>query len=358
MVVSHPPDKQSIWKTIGSGFKKVVSGTGAGLKYIYKTGQEHSHYTLPVLNGLVGDKLAANKDSRAIQMSFRSDGKDVEPTALIPDNLKSLHSGTVVIFVHGLMADEVFWQTNGTEQGGYGPALKKDAGILPLYVRYNTGLHISENGRLLSDLIQKLVDSSPAIGKIHLIAHSMGGLVSRSAGYYAGVQKQNWTQKLASVVLLGVPNDGSYLEKLGHLTTFVLRQVWSFHTRLIAKIADERSNGIKDLRWGFMVDEDWASGDSDGLLSARRTPVPPLPNTKYYVLVGSLTETEIAVVSTYFGDGLVGTASANGQIFKTRDSASDLVEFRVFPGTSHVGLLAHPEVYQCIHKIQVNQSSG
>ncbi|MBL8021122.1 MAG: hypothetical protein JNM27_15735 [Leptospirales bacterium] len=348
----------SFWKNVWSGTKKGAQAIGRGIGFAYQKGSENTHYLLPVLNGVVGDKLAESGHSRAIQMSFRLDGMDVATTD--PRLRATVERGAnVLIFVHGLMADEVLWQEHAPGKPGFAPRLAEAAGLTALYVRYNSGLHVSENGRALSNLIQSFVDQySP--GSIDIVAHSMGGLVSRSAGYYAGVQDQNWTSKLRRVVLLGVPNDGSYLEKLGHLTTTILKTIWTIPTRIIGDIANQRSNGIKDLRWGFLVDEDWKAAGAEGLLSVKRTDVPPIENVTYYVVVGTLTKDDQSPVNLYFGDGLVGRRSATGEVFRraqagAEEDQQDFLVFRVFAGLGHVALIMNEDVYEYVKGVLVGE---
>lgn len=343
-------DKKSIWNNLMSGIQKVSQSTLETLTFVYEKGDEHKHYLIPALNGVVGDKLEEEKNSLAIQMSFRKNNKDISIDELsLKENLQN-SNGDLVLFVHGLMADEVLWEEPSRGKKGYGVLLGEEKGKTILYLRYNTGRHISQNGRSLSNLLQELIDTyGDSIQKITIIAHSMGGLVTRSSCYYAGVQNQNWISKVKKIYLIGVPNDGAFLEKMGHLTTIILKKIWNFQTRLIAKIADERSNGIKDLRWGFMVDEDWQSPDANNLMHVTRKLIPPMNGVMYYIFVGTLMENETNVVSQYFGDGLVGKRSAAGEIFSTSDSLHrDFLVFRVFPKLNHVSLLTNPDVYATI----------
>lgn len=340
-------NKKSIWKSLMSGIEKVSQSTLSTLTFVYEKGDEHKHYLLPALNGIVGDKLDEEKNSLAIQMSFRKLNEDISiPDLSISDSLKET-DGDLVIFVHGLMADEVLWDEPSRGKKGFGVLLKEEKNKTILYLRYNTGRHISQNGRTLSNLLENLHEKyGNDIKSITLIAHSMGGLVTRSSCYYAGLQNQSWVLKVKKIYLLGVPNDGAFLEKIGHLTTFILKKIWNFQTRLIAKIADERSNGIKDLRWGFMVDEDWQSSTANDLLNVTRKSLPPLKGVKYYIIVGTLMENEMNVVSQYFGDGLVGKQSATGEIFSTSDLQNDnFLVFRVFPKIHHISLLTNSDVY-------------
>lgn len=341
--------ERSAWEKFTGALKGAAEAAIKGIGYVYRKGDENKHFVLPAVNGLIGDKLAEMKDPRAISMSFRMDGRDV-PVSRVLAAIEN--TGTVVVFVHGLMADEILFQKI-SDGPGYGPRLDASTKSTSLYVRYNSGRHISENGRDLSQLLQELVaQSGDRITRLVLIAHSMGGLVTRSAGYYGSASSAAWTKRLSDVVLIGVPNDGSYLEKFGHLATFILAQIWNYPTRLVGRIANERSNGIKDLRWGFMVDEDWQQENADALTGVKRVPVPPLPGVRYHVLLGSLTKDFDSPLAMYFGDGLVGTRSASGaSLALSSDPDKPVVEFRTFPETGHISLLGNESAYAYIESI-------
>jgi pimeloyl-ACP methyl ester carboxylesterase len=354
-----PPAGQELPDAAPSRWKRAIRAVGRAATvpfntagFLYRTGQENIHFTLPVLNGAFGDQLAERQDRRAIRMSFRRHAADVPVSAL------RLTPGTkgprkVVVFLHGLMGDEVIWQA-GSGEGGlrYGPRLQQEAGTVCLYVRYNTGLHISQNGQLLHALLTELLAAYPdAIGRLSLVGHSMGGLVIRSAGYYAAQATPpetgiSWLTHLQDVFLLGVPNDGSFLEQNSHFTSVVLRKINLRPTRFISGLIDKRSNGIKDLRHAILVDDDWQDPHADDLFPPR-TLVPPLPGVRYHVLVGSLLKSANSALHDYFGDGLVGAGSALGRVFG--DPAlppEQQISTRVFPKLHHGTLLSNPEVYQ------------
>jgi pimeloyl-ACP methyl ester carboxylesterase len=363
---------------------------GAG--YLVRSGKAHQHFFLPVLNGALGDQLAARYDSRAIRMSFRRGGHDVAVADL---RLAEPHQKTVV-FVHGLMGDEFIWQTGFQDPPGsrrYGPRLAEEAHVRALYVRFNSGLHLSENGRELSRLLTELVDTYPdAIGELVLVGHSMGGLIIRSAGHYASlkgevkmkneklkivdeelapkadhppgpppddaflifnsqflINKASWLAHLRSVFLLGTPNDGSWLEQNSHFTARLLHRIDLFPTRFLSKALNKRSNGIKDLRYSILVDEDWQDAHADDL-TPPRTAVPPLPGVQYHILMGAwLRATRPSALREYFGDGLVGQGSARGHDTFGNEAALPAgasVRTAVFSQQHHGGLLTHPEVFQ------------
>ena len=342
-----------------------------GAAQLYQSGRAYQHFFLPVLNGALGDQLAARHDPRAISMSFRRGGHDVAVADL---GLSEPHQKTVV-FVHGLMGDELIWQTGFEEKSGgllrYGPRLAAEAGVRVLYVRYNTGLHISENGRALHQLLTDLLGTYPdALGELVLVGHSMGGLLIRSACYYASAPSEQptgkkgttskkkiadpapWLAHVRSVFLLGVPHDGSYLEQNGLLVERLLKRINLFPTRFVSEAIARRSNGIKDLGQALLVDEDWQQPD-DPALPRPRTVVPLLPGVRYHVLVGAWLRTSLPrAVRDYFGDGLVGAASGQGELFGDETTLPPGTSVRTahFGHQHHVGLLRHPEVYHYLRQ--------
>jgi pimeloyl-ACP methyl ester carboxylesterase len=350
-----------------------------GATQLYQSGRAHQHFFLPVLNGALGDQLAARHDSRAIDISFRRGGHDVAVADL---GLSEPRQKTVV-FVHGLMGDEYIWQTSFEDASGgplrYGPRLAAEASVRVLYMRYNTGLHISENGRALHRLLSELLLTYPdALGELVLVGHSMGGLVIRSAGYYAGEAEKirtkasakktkkaasspapeplasasSWLAHLGSVFLLGVPHDGSYLEQNGLLVERLLKRINLFPTRFVSEAIARRSNGIKDLGQALLVDEDWQQPD-DPALPRPRTVVPLLPGVRYHVLVGAWLRANLPrAVRDYFGDGLVGAASGQGQLFGDETTLPPGTSVRTarFGQQHHGGLLRHPEVYHYLRQ--------
>ncbi|MFD2721794.1 esterase/lipase family protein [Hymenobacter monticola] len=368
---SNPPSR--FRRALGAvGRAALLPVRGAG--YLVRSGQAHQHFFLPVLNGALGDQLAARFDKRAIRMSFRRGGHDVA----VADLRLSEPRQKTVVFVHGLMGDELIWQTGFQDAPGsrrYGPRLAEETRCRALYLRYNSGLHLSENGRELSRLLTELVTSYPdAIGELVLVGHSMGGLIIRSAGYYGqlGVKSEElkslgssadilpfnpqlltqpapWLAHLRSVFLIGTPNDGSWLEQNSHLTARLLERINLFPTRFLSKALNQRSNGIKDLRYSILVDEDWQDAHAHDL-TPPRTPVPPLPGVHYHILMGSwLRTTRPAALREYFGDGLVGHGSARGPATFGDEAALPAgahVRTAVFSQQHHGGLLTHPEVFQ------------
>lgn len=350
------PTEPSGWSRFLSAVARAAGATGRGFAALYRLSAENTHFLRPVLNGFVGDQLA--EEGQGIQMSFRVNGRDV-PIEGLDLNRRLVGPGrTVVVFVHGLMCDEVIFhdtrfQSTSPEMPGHGARLEQELGYTVLYLRYNSGLHISENGQAFADLLQQLTDHcGDRLERLVLVGHSLGGLVTRSAGHYGAAQGHSWIDRLRTVVLVGVPHHGSYVEQLANLASFVLHRIPNFATSLSGAIIDQRSNGIKDLRFGIMVEEDWRDRPYDDRLYVERTVVPPLPGVDYHVLAGTLPENDQSPIARYFGDGLVSRSSAMGEaIVSAHDPLRYHGTYHMFPGTGHFDILINPKVGKYITEV-------
>ena len=314
---------------------------------------------LAVVNGLFGDALAERSSPSAIPMTIRSS------SGALPLDREGLAAampgatGRIALLVHGLMSTESVWAFPGEPRTTYGTLLARDRDVTPLYLRYNTGRHISVNGRELARLLHRLVAAWPVrVQDITLIGHSMGGLVVRSACHYApatrlrhGVARfrRSWTSKVRRVVLVGVPNTGAPLEVLANVVSSALWSLPIPATRLVGLGLDARSAGIKDLRFGAILDEDWVEQDP----AARERPVPhqvaPLRRARYLIVAGSVTADPAHPVTLVLGDALVTPSSASG----TLDVGAGLfpgATVRMFPKVTHIALANRPEVYDAINR--------
>ena len=61
------------------------------------------------------------------------------------------------MFLHGLCETEDAWALHGDRVAPYGRRLTGELGFTPVYLRYNSGRHISANGRTLAALLNELV---------------------------------------------------------------------------------------------------------------------------------------------------------------------------------------------------------
>jgi len=297
---------------------------------------------LAVLNATLGDELAAQGSPLAIPMAIRVDRTDVSPR---PEALAAAFpepTPKVAVFLHGLGETEESWRlhadrhSEGTDST-YGSRLATDLGYSPLYLRYNTGLHISENGRHLSCLLGEVVAAWPTpVSEIVLVGHSMGGLVARSACHQAQTRGHTWIERVRHVVYLGTPHLGAPLEQWVSRLTGVLRRL--NEARAFASVLDRRSAGIKDLLTGALLDSEWP--ENADLAGCEVAHVPLLPGANHYAVSATIT-TGRNPIGRLVGDLLVHPASARGG----KSIPFPVDHKRHFGGLHHFDLLNHPDVY-------------
>lgn len=302
-----------------------------------KTGAERS---IGVINGILGHHLA----DISSPMNFFDDKKEID---ISKDALSRRNpSPKVVILIHGLICDETYWKLSDSED--YGTLLEKEMGLTPFHLRYNTGLHISTNGKEFSHLLEKLLNNYPIpIESITIIAHSMGGLVTRSACFYAGEFQHKWVEKVKTVFFLGSPHDGAPLEKFGNILAHTLTKLPLPYTGLAGHIINLRSDGIKDLRFGYLRDEDWVGKDQDALLEKSKYPVPLLDHIDYFVITGKILANSDSLLSEWLGDIMVPKPSALGKAKEEEHHLNFKEEnHREFPGLDHLSLMHNLDVYK------------
>jgi len=310
--------------------------------------KDDSHHMVPILNGLMGDSMAEKGSNTLVKLSFRYQSRDIGIEDLSKHYNFSAFNGRVVLFIHGLMNDESIWQSlPADKKQRLGTYLEEQKLANYLYIRYNTGRHISENGRAVSDLIQQFIEKyRNEVKELIIISHSMGGLVTRSAGYYADIQRQDWIGLLKKVFLIGVPNEGSYLARVGYMTEYFFRKIDPSENDKVAKSLDIRSNGIKDLSFGYLVDEDWQNEQDGKVRNVNVTKVFPLPNVDYYLIAGTVLDEEGRNrIFTFFGDGLVEKESALSSLFTDNSVKAGKVEMKLFKGENHLTLLESEKVF-------------
>jgi triacylglycerol lipase len=292
-------------------------------------------YSVSILNGVIGDRL--QNTPLSIEMNFYLNNR---PIVLDKNNIATVYGDSNIaltpklcVLIHGVTDNERTWTM--PDSSDYGRLLAQDFGYTPFYLRYNTGLHISDNGKMLAAILEQLQHHYPIeIKEICIIAHSMGGLITHSACHVAQEQNLTWTQSLKQIFLLATPHLGSFLEKVANLTTNILEKVPNWHTRLVGKVLNLRSAGIKDMRFGYLIESDWKHQDADKLLRNNKKPPKLLENVAYYIISGRLTLKEKHWLTQFFGDILVSTNSATAQSKNTD-------EFN-FPAENHVQL---PKMY-------------
>ncbi len=303
---------------------------------------------LGALGAVHGDLLEQDGSELAISMSLRRDGRDI---ALDADGIAAAFpdaSSRLAVFVHGLACTEEMWWMFGDKHNHYGVRLQRELGFTPLYVRYNTGLRVSENGQRLSRLLAEIVESWPVgVDELVLIGHSMGGLVVRSACHYGEQDGQGWVSGARHVFCLVSPHLGAPLEKAANVAGWVLGRFPE--SRPLARVINGRSQGIKDLRFGYLVEEDWKGQDPDALLENNRHEIPFLRTASYYYVSATVSSNPRHPLGYLVGDLLVRFPSSSGQ-----GATGQRIPFHVdnghyAPGRNHFHVLNDPDVYGQIH---------
>jgi pimeloyl-ACP methyl ester carboxylesterase len=310
-------------------------------------------HAIGALHGVVGDRLERERNGLRMRMEFRHEGR---PLDLDRENLRRAYpvaARKLAVFVHGLAGNEHVWRFYSREHYGdddtsYGSRLEQELGYSALHLRYNSGLHISENGGLLAERMEELLRAWPVeVEEIVLVGHSMGGLVARSACHQARRRGIGWCDAVRHVFCLGSPHLGAPLEKLGNVAGWVLG---AFDvTRPLGRIVNGRSAGIKDLRFGYLVEEDWRGRDADALLANHRHEIPFLESAAHYFVGATVTASPSHPVGYLLGDTLVRfpSASGGGATHARRVPFRD-EHGRHLGGTTHLRLLNHPAVYEQI----------
>lgn len=321
-----------------------VTGTAAWLR----------DAAIGTLNGVVGDFLDERGNGLAVEMRLRQ-GDVLLPPGLVP-SAEAACSPKICLFVHGLACTEWSWSIDAERMHGdagvhYGTLIERDLGYSPLYLRYNTGRRISDNGRDLAASIERLVEVWPVpVEEIVIVGHSMGGLVARSAAHHGAAASHRWVGLLSHLFCLGSPHLGAPLEKVGNAVAYGLRRFDVPATQVIGRLIDARSVGIKDLRFGNLTADDWAGTDPDAFLENHKKDIPFLDHVDHVFIASTVTDDPDHPLGVALGDLLVRTESAScGRPPAVRRIEIDRDD-GVLGGISHISLANHPVVYAQIKR--------
>ncbi|MFI1994541.1 esterase/lipase family protein [Actinoplanes sp. NPDC020271] len=336
---AHATIPRLIGTTVEHGWrpeKSPLSGSPAG------------RVTLGVVNGIWGDTLDARHPDLATPMALRARDADVQPTA---EDLRAAFPAAtprIVVFVHGLCETEDHWSLAADRHHGVagttlGSRLRREFGYTPVYLRYNTGLHVSDNGRRLAALLEEVSTAWPVpVREISLIGHSMGGLVIRSAGQQAAGAGHRWAHAVRNVVFLGTPHLGAPLARGVHRVAWLLARFPE--SRPIGELLRRRSAGVQDLAYGNLVEADWRAADPAALPSDTCTDVPFLPGAHHYFIGATLGGRPHDPLAAVVGDLLVPFSSAAGRGDRRR-LPFPAGNGRHLGGLHHLDLLNHPAVH-------------
>ena len=317
---------------------------------------------LSAINGVIGDYLHTQQSPLSIAMTFRQHGNDIELDALARHIAES--EGKLLIMVHGLCMNDVQWR-QGEHDHGY--HLANDLSCTTVYLHYNTGRHIYQNGIKLNALLGELASQFHSLQSQHsldisVVAHSMGGLVTRSALYYAKAaiseaaaktevaeESIQWAEYLKKIVFLGTPHHGAPLEKAGNWVDLFLGM--HHFTAPLTRITQIRSAGIADLRHGYIVENDTHSERRFDFASDQRKPIPLPDGVACFAIATTSSASPNAINKHIVGDGLVPLNSALG----IHENEAFNLNFKpenqwVGNNISHLGLLGNKTIYDVIHR--------
>ena len=158
--VMHDGISRAAYWSVGSGLRApLAAGAGALARAtrgaMPMADSRAGGLALAALNGAIGDTL---EPELALELTIRHRGRvvDTDPAGLaeaFPDATPKL-----ALFVHGLCESEDAWRLR---RPTYGSRLRDELGYTPVYVRYNSGLHVSDNGRRLAEVLEQLVSGWP-----------------------------------------------------------------------------------------------------------------------------------------------------------------------------------------------------
>ena len=124
--------------SVRAGMRAVPSGGGRALALTAPrdapslADDPRGALALSALNGMWGDRIERDHAALALGMDLRHGGDE---------------TARVAVFVHGLCETDTAWALGGGPT--YGERLREDLGHTPVYARYNTGRHISDNLSLI-----------------------------------------------------------------------------------------------------------------------------------------------------------------------------------------------------------------
>ena len=302
-------------------------------------------FILSILNGVIGDYLAEKENPLEIKMHLLHQSKKITlDTKSLEDSYANI-SGKIIIMVHGSCMNANLWTR---KNHNHGEVLANETNETLIYLNYNSGKHVSTNGKEFNILLEKLTEIWPVpVKKITIINHSMGGLVTRSALYYGEQAEKKWTKLTKKIVFLGTPHHGSHIERKGNYLDVILESVP--YAKPFAKLGKIRSAGVTDLRYGNLVDEDWQNKNRFELKKEEKKHIPLSKNIEFYSIAAVFGKEKSYLKNRIFGDSLVSVKSALGKhknpdktlLFKKENT------FTVYEN-NHSDLLSNPKISEIL----------
>jgi hypothetical protein len=324
----------------GAGLARGVRAAGGGTRL---ADDPRGRLVQGAINGLWGDRLEARANALAVPMAIRVGGADVAADSeALARAFGDTATSRPVVFVHGLCESDASWGIRAERHGGtYASRVLPDVDGTAVTIRYNSGLHVSENGRRLAALLEALVAAWPVeVDGLALVGHSMGGLLIRSAGHAGSEAGHRWPELVDTTIALGTPHLGAPLAQAAHVATWALGA--TPESRPFGAILRARSAGIRDLRHGMLVDAEWEALEPDALRGYERADVPLIPGARHHVVAATIARSPDHPLARVVGDLLVLAPSAHGLQGRRRVVAFEDDSCRHVGGHDHFDLLNSP----------------
>jgi pimeloyl-ACP methyl ester carboxylesterase len=328
---AHRGVASGVYAGLGAGLRAASWGLGALAAHDVGPALDetrHGRNVRSVVNGLIGDRLAAERPRLAVPLAVRRAGRDVPLRSEALATAFPQATARVAVFLHGLSESEAAFDRQRDTLGTTYADTLSDLGWTPVLLRANTGLALRENGVALASLLDRLVESWPVeVERIALVGHSQGGLVIRAACGVGSISEHPWTARLTDVVTLGTPHLGAPLAaQVGAGARALGRRPES---AAFGRILDQRSVGVLDLVEGL--------GEE----------VPPLPGVRYRLVAATVTRSPRHPVGRVLGDLLVRQPSAYGRS-RHRPALFPGADEVHLPRAGHFALLNHPHVHAAL----------
>jgi pimeloyl-ACP methyl ester carboxylesterase len=343
---------QGVAQLVGKGTESLLTSLQPLLEKIEQEPQESTprEAVLAALNGVMGDRLVESDNPLATPMTLRFNNEALNWEAM---PAKTLLTSKVLIVVHGLCMNDLQWTVQHDDESvNHAETLAETLGYTPIYVRYNTGLHTSQNGQTLSNQLELLSAMWPVpLEEISVLVHSMGGLVTRSAVHAAqqgpNKSRRQWVSKLKNIVFLGTPHHGAPLEKAGNWIDVLLGV--TPYSAPFKRLVELRSSGITDLRFGNVLDSDWQGEDrfkpKTKQEHSNREHLPLPDGVVCFTVAATMAAKRSLLADRLIGDGLVPLNSALGL---HSDAARNLAFAKssqlIVYHTNHMAMLGSVEV--------------
>ncbi len=304
---------------------------------------------IPVAS-IVGESFAGLVTISKIRPAFRLEGRDVT-AAEMAEAAASSGLPRFALCLPGMFTDEGVWSAGSSAQPL--TTLLREAGFFPVCVRFNPGVHLSDNGHALLGLMEDFL-SQPAVGSrpVDVLTYSQGGLILRSALLLAKEKHSGLTKRVRRAVLISSPDGGSGWEKIGFWLGLALESMPYRPVQWAGFIGNQRSDAMKDLSHGIIREEDWKK---PGHLQRYRDQryFGELDDVDAYQVYSLISDRDDRWTA-WFGDGIVEKPSLtllSAKVYRAKPAPEKRVTCIL--GTSHFSIMQAEKLREILQELLV-----